>query len=48
MSPSGLDVILPVKSGWQSGDLVAFTLQFEHVGAVKTLAVVVRPGQDSG
>ncbi|MFG3028383.1 copper chaperone PCu(A)C [Streptomyces sp. NPDC048253] len=47
MSPGGLDVIVPAKSGWQSGDLVAFTLHFEHGGAVKTLAVVVRPGQDS-
>jgi copper(I)-binding protein len=46
MSPDGLDVIVPAKRGWQSGDLVAFTLHFEHSGAVKTLAVLVRPGQD--
>ncbi|NEC85277.1 copper chaperone PCu(A)C [Streptomyces sp. SID12501] len=47
MSPDGLDVIVPVKKGWQPGDLVAFTLHFEHTGVVKTLAVVVGPGQDS-
>ncbi|MFD9433476.1 copper chaperone PCu(A)C [Streptomyces sp. NPDC060002] len=47
MSPNGLDVILPAKQGWRSGDLVAFTLHFEHGGAVRTLAVVVRPGQDT-
>ncbi|WP_329281465.1 copper chaperone PCu(A)C [Streptomyces sp. NBC_01451] len=47
MSPDSLDVILPVKKGRQPGDLVSFTLHFEHSGAVKTLAVVVSPGQDS-
>ncbi|WP_369031388.1 copper chaperone PCu(A)C [Streptomyces adonidis] len=46
MSPDGLDVIVPVKAGWQPGDLVSFTLHFEHSGAVRTLAVVVRPGED--
>lgn len=46
MSPTGLDVIVPAKPVWESGDLVAFTLHFAHSGAVKTLAVVVRPGQD--
>ncbi|ELP68527.1 copper chaperone PCu(A)C [Streptomyces turgidiscabies] len=45
MSPDGLDVIVPVRKGWQPGDLVSFTLHFEHGGAVKTLAVVVRPGE---
>lgn len=45
MSPSSLDVIVPAKPGRQSGDLVAFTLHFERSGAVKTLAVVVRPGR---
>lgn len=48
MSPSGLDVIVPVRKGWQSGDLVAFTLHFEHSGAVPAIAVVVRPGRDEG
>ncbi|MET7908353.1 copper chaperone PCu(A)C [Streptomyces avermitilis] len=46
MSPDAVDVIVPAKKDWQSGDLVSFTLHFEHSGAVKTLAVVVRPGQD--
>ncbi|MFD5792379.1 copper chaperone PCu(A)C [Streptomyces diastatochromogenes] len=46
MSPTSLDVIVPAKAGWQSGDLVEFTLHFEHSGAVKTPAVVVRAGQD--
>ncbi|KRD22966.1 MULTISPECIES: copper chaperone PCu(A)C [unclassified Streptomyces] len=46
MSPGGVDVILPAKKGWQSGDLVAFTLHFEHSGAVRALAVLVRPGRD--
>ncbi|WP_405508900.1 copper chaperone PCu(A)C [Streptomyces purpurascens] len=48
MSPASLDVIVPVRKGWQPGDLVALTLHFERSGAVKTLAVVVRPGQDRG
>ncbi len=47
MSPGSLDVIVPVKKGWQSGDLVSFTLHFEHSGAVKSLAVLVAPGRDS-
>ncbi|MEV5433159.1 copper chaperone PCu(A)C [Streptomyces sp. NPDC052701] len=46
MSPSGLDVIVPVNGKWQAGDLIAFTLHFERSGAVQNLAVVVRPGQD--
>jgi hypothetical protein len=46
MSPNSLDVTVPAKTGWQSGDLVTFTLHFEHSGAVKTLAVVVRAGQE--
>ncbi|MGQ4384776.1 copper chaperone PCu(A)C [Streptomyces sp. SAS_270] len=45
MSPDGLDVTVPAKKGWQPGDLVSFTLHFERSGAVKILAVVVRPGQ---
>jgi copper(I)-binding protein len=47
MSPNSVDVIVPAKKGWQPGDLVAFTLHFEHSGAVQTLAVMVRPGQDN-
>ncbi|MEV7242872.1 copper chaperone PCu(A)C [Streptomyces sp. NPDC093248] len=46
MSPNSLDVTVPAKAGWHSGDLVAFTLHFERSGAVKTLAVVVRAGQE--
>ncbi|WP_330286938.1 copper chaperone PCu(A)C [Streptomyces sp. NBC_00576] len=48
MSPKSLDVIVPVKAGWQPGDLVAFTLHFERGGAVKTLAAVIQPGSDGG
>ncbi|MER7839089.1 copper chaperone PCu(A)C [Streptomyces sp. NPDC096040] len=43
MSPGGLDVTLTAKSRLRSGDLVPFTLHFEHSGAVGTLAEVVRP-----
>ncbi|WP_416955785.1 copper chaperone PCu(A)C [Streptomyces sp. Agncl-13] len=43
MSPEGLDVTLRAEAGWQAGDLVPFTLRFERSGAVKTIAVVVRP-----
>ncbi|KUN04587.1 hypothetical protein AQI95_19715 [Streptomyces yokosukanensis] len=46
MSPSSLDVTVPATAHWQAGDLVPFTLHFENSGAVRTLAVVVRPGQD--
>ncbi|MBQ1088628.1 copper chaperone PCu(A)C [Streptomyces sp. B93] len=46
MSPSGVDVIVPTKGTWRPGDLIAFTLHFQHSGAVRNLAVVVRPGQD--
>ncbi|WP_217554371.1 copper chaperone PCu(A)C [Streptomyces sp. GbtcB6] len=45
MSPDGLDAIVPAKATWQPGDLVPFTLYFEHSGAVRTLAVVVSPGE---
>ncbi|MFD7711988.1 copper chaperone PCu(A)C [Streptomyces sp. NPDC059786] len=45
MSPSGLDLTVPVPSGgWRSGDLVSFTLEFRRSGPVESLAVVVRPG----
>ncbi|MFF4249818.1 copper chaperone PCu(A)C [Streptomyces sp. NPDC001663] len=43
MSPKGLDVTLRAESRWSAGDLVPFTLHFERSGAVKTIAVVVRP-----
>jgi hypothetical protein len=43
MSPSGVDLTVPVPSGgWRSGDLVPFTLEFRRSGQVKVLAVVVR------
>ncbi|MFF8431358.1 MULTISPECIES: copper chaperone PCu(A)C [unclassified Streptomyces] len=44
MSPHGLDVNLRAGAGWRTGDLVPFTLHFEHGGAVEALAVVIRPG----
>ncbi|GAA3100890.1 copper chaperone PCu(A)C [Streptomyces echinatus] len=46
MTPTGVDVIVPADPTWRAGDLVAFTLHFERGGAVRSLAVVVRPGQD--
>lgn len=47
MSPFGLDVSLRAKPGWRAGDLVPFTLHFEHGGRVEVSAVVVRPGENS-
>ncbi|MEU6539763.1 copper chaperone PCu(A)C [Streptomyces sp. NPDC047000] len=44
MSPVGLDVTLTSGASWRTGDLVPFTLYFEHGGAVRSLAVVVAPG----
>ncbi|MGW1285638.1 copper chaperone PCu(A)C [Streptomyces sp. NPDC001118] len=44
MSPRGPAVTLRARPGWRAGDLVPFTLHFAHSGAVRTLAVVVRPG----
>ncbi|MFB7459431.1 copper chaperone PCu(A)C [Streptomyces sp. NPDC056188] len=46
MSPRTGDVTVPAARRWQAGDLVPFTLHFEHAGRVEALAVVVRPGQD--
>ncbi|MFI6729195.1 copper chaperone PCu(A)C [Streptomyces sp. R-74717] len=43
MSPQGPAVTLRPKEGWRAGSLVSFTLNFERSGAIKTLAVVVRP-----
>ncbi|MEU6589774.1 copper chaperone PCu(A)C [Streptomyces sp. NPDC046881] len=43
MSPHGVDVTLR-GAGWRAGDLVTFTLHFEHSAPVRTLAVVTRPG----
>ncbi|MFJ2304633.1 hypothetical protein [Streptomyces sp. NPDC087787] len=37
---------VPVTRRWKAGDLVPFTLHFQHAGRVEALAVVVRPGQD--
>ncbi|MES5820601.1 copper chaperone PCu(A)C [Streptomyces sp. RG80] len=47
MSPQGLDITLRAEEDWQAGDLVSFTLYFEHSEAVRTLAVVVRPSSDA-
>ncbi|MFC8348300.1 copper chaperone PCu(A)C [Streptomyces sp. NPDC057280] len=47
MSPQDLAVTLRPGAGWREGELVAFTLHFEHTGAVRTLALVVRPGSRS-
>ncbi|MFD7881235.1 copper chaperone PCu(A)C [Streptomyces bauhiniae] len=44
MSPLTSDVTVPVTRQWGDGDLVPFTLHFEHSGAIPALAVVVRPG----
>ncbi|MFI9250971.1 copper chaperone PCu(A)C [Streptomyces sp. NPDC053069] len=44
MAPRGLDVTLRARPGWRTGDLVPFTLHFARSGPVRTLAVVVRPG----
>ncbi|MEU9635828.1 copper chaperone PCu(A)C [Streptomyces tendae] len=44
MSPHSSDVTVPAAAGWETGDLVPFTLHFEHSGRMKVLAVVVRPG----
>lgn len=46
MSPFGLDVTLRARPGWRAGDLVPFTLHFEHGGRVEVSAVVVRPGEE--
>lgn len=48
MSPSGLGVALPARAGWRAGDLVRFTLRFEHGGPVTSVAVVIRPGDFVG
>ncbi|MEU0009284.1 copper chaperone PCu(A)C [Streptomyces sp. NPDC006314] len=47
MSPVGVDVTLRAGAGWQAGDLVAFTLHFEHSAPVRTIAVVVRPSDSA-
>ncbi|MFE0508806.1 copper chaperone PCu(A)C [Streptomyces sp. NPDC058964] len=44
MSSHGVDVTLRAGAGWRTGDLVPFTLRFEHSGTVETVAVVIRPG----
>ncbi|MGW2422176.1 copper chaperone PCu(A)C [Streptomyces sp. NPDC001709] len=44
MSPAGVDVTLRAEPGWRAGDLVPFTLHFEHSEPVETIAVVTRPG----
>ncbi|MFF5497482.1 copper chaperone PCu(A)C [Streptomyces aquilus] len=47
MSPREPAVTLRPRAGWREGELIAFTLHFEHSGAVRTLALVVRPGSRS-
>ncbi|MGQ4428402.1 copper chaperone PCu(A)C, partial [Streptomyces violaceoruber] len=42
--PLSSDVTVPAAARWQAGDLVPFTLHFEHSGRMEVLAVVVRPG----
>ncbi|MFJ4466354.1 copper chaperone PCu(A)C [Streptomyces sp. NPDC089424] len=44
MTPLGVDVTLRAGPGWHVGDVVPFTLYFEHSGRVETSAVVVVPG----
>ncbi|CAL9348796.1 copper chaperone PCu(A)C [Streptomyces sp. enrichment culture] len=44
MSPHSSDVTVPAATRWAEGDLVPFTLHFEHSGRMEVLAVVVRPG----
>ncbi|MFB7653294.1 MULTISPECIES: copper chaperone PCu(A)C [unclassified Streptomyces] len=46
MSPHTSDVTVPAKEGWRDGDLVPFTLRFEHSGRIEAVAVVVRPGAE--
>lgn len=43
MSPLSSDVTVPATTRWEVGDLVPFTLRFEHSGRMEVLAVVVRP-----
>lgn len=43
MSPHSSDVTVPATAAWEAGDLVPFTLHFEHSGPVEVLAAVVRP-----
>lgn len=45
MAPHGVDVTLRAGSGWRTGDIVPFTLHFERSGSIRTVAVVVRPGE---
>jgi copper(I)-binding protein len=48
MTPDGVVVRVLPKAGWREGDLVPFTLHFEHSGRIETRAVVVRPSTTSG
>ncbi|MEU9731607.1 copper chaperone PCu(A)C [Streptomyces sp. NPDC048002] len=43
MAPGRFNVTLRADKGWEEGDLVPFTLHFEHEGAVDALAVVGPP-----
>nr|WP_240800475.1 copper chaperone PCu(A)C [Streptomyces sp. ICN441] len=43
MSPHGVSLTLLPKERLRPGDIVPFTLRFEHGGPIRTVAVVVRP-----
>lgn len=47
MSVYGLNVTVRAQAGWQTGDLVRFTLHFDNSGPIETQAVVVLPGGDA-
>ncbi|RNL73310.1 copper chaperone PCu(A)C [Streptomyces sp. I6] len=47
MSPHGVSLTLLPKADLEPGDIVPFTLRFEHRGPIRTVAVVVRPGSYS-
>ncbi|GGS61820.1 copper chaperone PCu(A)C [Streptomyces cinerochromogenes] len=47
MSPAGVDVTLRAGKGWKAGDVVPFTLRFEHSGTIRTTAVVIRPADSA-
>lgn len=44
MSPLTSDVTVPATTRWEAGDLVPFTLHFEHSGRAEAPAVVVQRG----
>lgn len=44
MDPHNVTVLLNAPDNWKPGDMVPFTLRFEHSGSIETEAVVTRPG----